>query len=212
MMGSSVLLQLSGGQLSASGNIVGSNLSAGQFGSVTGASVSASGTITGGNLATGGTVSATANVTGGNLLAAAGGAISTSGNVTGGNLTVSGNISGNVAGFAVGYRDIPQNIQSFSNYTLVASDAGKHILHPTVDNSARFWTIPANSSVAFPIGTAITFVNQNNAGTLTISILADTLRQAGTGSVGQRSLAGNGIATAIKITSTEWIISGTGLT
>jgi len=111
----------------------------------------------------------------------------------------------------VGYKNIPQNSQSAA-YTLVLADAGKHILHPSADTTARVFTIPANSSVAYPIGTAITFVNQNAAGTITIAITTDTMRLAGAGTTGSRTLAANGVATAIKLTSTEWIISGTGLT
>lgn len=106
---------------------------------------------------------------------------------------------------------IEQNSQSAA-YTLVLADAGRHILHPSADTTARTWTIPANASVAFPIGTAVTFVNQNAAGVITIAITTDTMRLAGTGATGSRTLAANGIATALKITSTEWIISGTGLT
>jgi hypothetical protein len=60
---------------------------------------------------------------------------------------------------AVGFRNIPQNSQS-ADYTLVLADSGKHILHPSADTSARTFTIPANSSVAYPIGTALTFINQ----------------------------------------------------
>lgn len=108
-------------------------------------------------------------------------------------------------------RQIPQNSQSAA-YTLVLTDQGKHIFHPSADTTARIWTIPANSSVAFPIGTAITFVNQNAAGVITIAITSDTMRLAGAGTTGSRTLAANGIATALKVTSTEWIISGTGLT
>jgi len=108
-------------------------------------------------------------------------------------------------------RRIPQNSQSTA-YTLVLADAGKHILHPSADTTARIFTIPANSSVAYPVGTAVTFVNQNAAGTITIAITTDTMRLAGSGSTGSRSLAANGVATALKLTSTEWIISGTGLT
>lgn len=111
----------------------------------------------------------------------------------------------------VGYLNIPQNSESAA-YTLVLADAGQHILHPSADTTARTFTIPANSSVAFPIGTAVTFINQNGAGTVTISITTDTMRLAGAGTTGSRTLAANGVATAIKVTSTEWIISGTGLT
>lgn len=106
---------------------------------------------------------------------------------------------------------IPQNSQSGA-YTLVMSDKGKHILHPSADTTSRTWTIPANGTVAFPIGTAVTFVNQSGAGAITIAITTDTMRLAGAGTTGNRTLAANGIATAVKITSTEWIISGTGLT
>ena len=105
---------------------------------------------------------------------------------------------------------ILQNSQSAA-YQLVATDAGKHILHPSADTTARVWTIPANATVPFDVGTAITFVNQNAAGVITIAITSDTMRLAGPGTTGSRTLAANGIATALKITATEWIISGTGL-
>jgi hypothetical protein len=112
---------------------------------------------------------------------------------------------------AVGFRNIPQNSQSTA-YTLVLADSGKHILHPSADTTARTFTIPANSSVAYPIGTAVTFINQNGAGVVTIAITTDTMRLAGAGTTGSRTLAANGVATAIKVTATEWIISGVGLT
>ena len=111
----------------------------------------------------------------------------------------------------VGYRGLPQVAQSAA-YTLVLTDAGKHILHPSADTTARTFTIPANASVAFPVGTAVTFVNQNGAGVITIAITTDTMRLAGAGTTGSRSLAANGVATAIKVTATEWLISGVGLT
>jgi hypothetical protein len=111
----------------------------------------------------------------------------------------------------LGYLNIPQNSQSAA-YTLVLTDAGKQIFHPSADTTARTFTIPANGSVAFPVGTAVTFINQNGAGVITIAITTDTMRLAGAGTTGSRTLAANGVATAVKITSTEWIISGTGLT
>jgi hypothetical protein len=108
-------------------------------------------------------------------------------------------------------RQIPQNSKSAA-YTTVLLDAGKHILHPSADTTARTFTIDSNANVAYAIGTAITFVNQASAGVMTISITTDTMRLAGAGTTGSRTLAANGIATALKVTSTEWIISGTGLT
>lgn len=111
----------------------------------------------------------------------------------------------------VGFRDIPQVSQSAA-YTLLVSDAGKHVYHPGTDTTARVWTIPANASVAFPIGAALTFINDTGGGVITIAITTDTLVLAGAGTTGSRTLAANGVATAVKMTATRWIISGTGLT
>lgn len=113
-----------------------------------------------------------------------------------------------VAGAAI-TNNVVQNSQSAA-YTTVLADAGKHILHPTSDNNARTFTIDSNANVAYPVGTVITFVNQIN--TVTIAITSDTLTLAGAGTTGSRTLAANGVATAMKIASTVWIISGSGLT
>lgn len=99
-----------------------------------------------------------------------------------------------------------------TDYTFVLADANNGFLHPAADTTGRTWTIPANSSVAYPVGTVLTFINENAAGSLTIAITSDTLRLGGSSSTGSRTLAANGMATAIKITSTVWYISGTGLT
>lgn len=104
---------------------------------------------------------------------------------------------------------IPQNSQSAA-YTMVLADANTHILHPTADNNARTFTIPSNASVAYDIGTTITFVNQIN--TVTIAITTDTMTLAGVGTTGSRTLAANGMATALKVSATGWVISGSGLT
>jgi len=113
-------------------------------------------------------------------------------------------------GNQIGYLNIPQNSQS-ANYTLVLADSGDHIFHPSSDNNARTFTIPANSSVAFVIGTAVTFINMA-AANVTIAITTDTLTLYPAGTSGSRTLAQYGSATAIKITSTQWLISGSGLT
>lgn len=110
----------------------------------------------------------------------------------------------------IGFRGIPQNAQT-GNYTCVLTDAGKHIYHASGAGAGDTYTIPANGSVAYAIGTAITFINRATDA-VSIAITTDTLTQAGTGATGTRALAAYGVATAIKITSTEWIISGTGLT
>jgi hypothetical protein len=110
---------------------------------------------------------------------------------------------------SVGYTGMPGNSQTAA-YTTVAADAGKVILHPISDNNARTFTIDSNTNVAYPVGTVITFVNMIN--TVTIAITSDTMYLAGAGTTGSRTLAAYGVATAIKVTSTSWIISGNGLT
>lgn len=111
---------------------------------------------------------------------------------------------------AAGFRGIPQNSQS-GNYTCVAADAGKEIFHPSGAGAGDTFTIPANASVAYEIGTAITFTNMDS-NALSIAITTDTMNLAGTGTTGTRTLAQYGTATARKITSTGWLISGVGLT
>jgi hypothetical protein len=110
---------------------------------------------------------------------------------------------------AVGFRNTPVNSQS-ADYTLVLADSGKTILHPVADDNARTFTIPANSSVAYPVGTVISFVNLQN--TVTIAITTDTMYLANDGATGSRTLAEYGMASAMKVASTTWIISGNGLT
>ncbi len=113
-------------------------------------------------------------------------------------------------GLNIGYKEVPHNSQS-ANYTTALADSGKHILHPASDANARTFTIDSNANVAYPIGTAITFVNQT-AQVLSIAITADTMTLANSTTTGTRSLAQNGMATALKVSTTGWIIGGSGLT
>lgn len=110
--------------------------------------------------------------------------------------------------FGPGNLGIPFNSQSAA-YTAVLADDG--LLHPSADTTARTFTIPANASVAYPLFKTLVFVNEHGAGLLTIAITSDTMYLAGDGSTGSRTLAADGIAIAIKITATEWLIAGTGL-
>ena len=113
-----------------------------------------------------------------------------------------------------GFRGVPQNLQTGS-YTCVLTDAGKHLYHNSATTGHKF-TIPANGAAAgagaYPIGTALTFINSSTSATVGIEITTDTLRLAGAGTTGARTLAANGIATAVKTAATSWLISGTGLT
>lgn len=112
--------------------------------------------------------------------------------------------TGTIGADTIGYRGIPQNSQTGA-YTLILADASKH-----VSNTTGGFIIPANASVPFPIGTAIVLYN-DSASPQNVSITSDTLRQAATSNTGTRVLAGYGIATVIKVSSTTWVISGTGV-
>jgi hypothetical protein len=106
---------------------------------------------------------------------------------------------------AVGYKGLPQNSRTAS-YTLALSDMGK-----MVNTTTGGVVIPANASVAFPIGSAISIFN-NSGSSQTISITTDTLRLAGTATTGSRTLAQYGLATCVKVAATTWAISGAGVT
>ena len=137
-------------------------------------------------------------------------------NTSASNVTITNVVSANLASNAtvdgtnsVGFLTIPQNSQN-TNYTLVAADSGKQIYHPT-GQAAGTYTIPANATVSYSVGTAVTFINLS-ANAVTIAITTDTMYLASAGTTGSRTLANYGIATAVKITNTSWIISGQGLT
>ena len=102
---------------------------------------------------------------------------------------------------AFGYKGLPQNSQT-SSYTLALADIGKHISITTGGV-----VIPANASVAFPIGATIVVFN-NSGGNQTISITSDTLRLAGTATTGSRTLAQYGLVTLVKVASTVWVATG----
>jgi hypothetical protein len=129
----------------------------------------------------------------------------TSTNATTTNLTATTVLdAGTIGAAAPGFRGLPQNAQTGA-YTLTLSDAGKQ-----VSNTTGGWVIPANGSVAFPIGTAIALFNSSGS-SQTVSITTDTLRLAGTATTGTRTVAQYGLVTCVKVASTTWVISGSGL-
>ena len=89
-----------------------------------------------------------------------------------------------------------------ANYTLVLSDAGKML--EMANSSARTFTIPPNSSVAFPVGTYINFCR---TGTGAVSFLAGsgvTIRAPRGTSIATQY----GSATIYKRATNEWVVSG----
>jgi len=109
--------------------------------------------------------------------------------------------------YNLGWRDCPQNAQTGS-YQLVLADRGKQVL---INGTSLTLTVPANGTVAFPIGATIMVVN-TNATSLTIAITTDTMTLANSTTTGSRTLAQNGMATLTKIGTTNWLIAGSGLT
>ena len=89
-------------------------------------------------------------------------------------------------------------------YTLQLSDAGTLLVYAS--GSIGTYTIPANASVAFPVGTMIDIVNRLGDGNLTLAITTDTLRFEPGGGTGSRTIASFGWAHLVKTGATEWWI------
>ena len=128
-----------------------------------------------------------------------------------GGVVVNGTITATVAtatasstASSVGYLGMPQNSKA-TTYSTVIGDAGKHIYVTTST------TITIDGSVAYPVGTTIGFISAVGV-TTTIAIGTDVLYLGGTGTTGSRTLAAYGMATAVKVESGKWFISGNGLT
>jgi len=98
-------------------------------------------------------------------------------------------------------RSIPLNLQS-STYTLVASDASKH-----VRTNANV-TIPNN---VFTAGDAVTIINQNSNDITLTQASGLSLFNAADASTGNRTLASRGMCTLLFTTASIAYISGAGL-
>ena len=115
----------------------------------------------------------------------------------------------NVAGVKEMASLVVQNVQA-GNYTCVLLDQGKQIYHASDAGASDVYTIPANASVAYEIGTVLSFVNMSSA-TVSIAITSDTMYLVSDGTTGSRTLAQYGMAVATKLTATTWLISGSAL-
>jgi hypothetical protein len=113
----------------------------------------------------------------------------------------------NASASEVGYKGTPQNVQN-GDYTLVLTDAGKSIDKQS-GGAGETITIPANDTVAFPVGTVICGDN-DGGGTLTIAITTDVLEDSA-GNTGSRTVADNGSWVIKKIAATKWRITGNGV-
>jgi hypothetical protein len=154
-------------------------------------------------------ISVAGNITGGNVLFGSG-IVSGTGNITGGNLTISGNTATiTTANYSIGYLNVPQ-ISLAANTTIALTDSGKHYYSVSASNLAL--TIANNTSVSWPIGTAISIVNANTANILINQGTGVSLYLAGNATAGNRVLATFGMATIMNTAANVWFINGTGLT
>ena len=189
--------------LNVTGNVTGGNLSGtnltGSLTTAAQANITSVGTLT--------SLNVTGDTTSGNLLT--GGLISATGNATVGNLSVTGNITGNTAGFAIGYLNIPQ-VSWSANATIGLTDAGKHYYTTSASNLTL--TIANSATANFSVGSAINFIN---TGTGTMSILQGsgvTLYLAGNNLSGNRTVSTFGAGTLQKVDTDTWFLVGIGLT
>jgi hypothetical protein len=130
------------------------------------------------------------------------------GNITTSNTSVSGNITGNTAGFAIGYRDIPQ-VSFIGNATIATADAGKHFY--STQSTDYILTIANNASQGFQTGAAITVINQGTGNITLAQGSGVTLYLTGNATSGNRTVTTFGMATLIKVATDTWFASGSGV-
>lgn len=101
------------------------------------------------------------------------------------------------------------NAQTGTTYTPVLTDANALV---TLNNaSAISVTIPTNASVAYTIGTQLTFAWITGAGQPTISAVTPgttTIISTGATSASPKLRVANSVATAIKIATDQWLVTG----
>lgn len=130
------------------------------------------------------------------------------GNISAGNITLTGNITGNTAGFAIGYRDIPQIILS-SNVSITTTDAGKH--YYSTSSSTQTLTIANNATQSFSIGAAVNIINQGTGNIIITQDSGVSLYLAGNATASNRTLGSYGMATIQKVATDTWFAVGVGL-
>ena len=120
-----------------------------------------------------------------------------------------GTASGEVAaGDDSRFDTLTLNTQSGA-YTLVLADAGKMIRSAS---GTHAWTVPPNSSVAFPIGTTIALRNGVSGGTVTITRGAGvSIYIGGETTSKDPAFAQGGMATLVKEETDVWVVTGAGL-
>lgn len=108
----------------------------------------------------------------------------------------------------VAYRQLPQSAKN-AGFTFDLTQGAGHVYYT---GAAATATVPPNSSVAFPIGAAITVVNNGSGAVAIARGVGVTMKWAATGADADRSLAVGGMATLLKVATDTWFVSGAALT
>jgi hypothetical protein len=106
---------------------------------------------------------------------------------------------------------IPQNAQN-TDYTLISTDAGKHLYYTQSANVNLY--IPWSSNASFSNGTTITIVSRtSSAANVTITPnVGVSLYLAGNTTSASRNLITYGIASLLQVEANTWMIYGNGVT
>jgi hypothetical protein len=111
-----------------------------------------------------------------------------------------------VSGIELACLNVVGNSQN-GNYTFVLTDAGKPIYRNAAGGGAT-WTVPPNSSVAFPIGTML-FLSNHDTGAATITIAQGagvSIFIPGTAGAGNRTMgAENSACILMKFSTDAWM-------
>ena len=191
------------GVLTATGGVTGAltgNVTGNLTGNVTGNTSGSSGSCTG-NSATATTATTATNQSGGTVAATTASFSGLASLNAGGAYTLAAAMSAT----EMGYGGLPQTTHA-GNYALVAGDRYQEQFFTATATA----TIPANASVAYPIGT-IMVLTADAGTTLTVAITADTMRWVPSNTTGSRTVTGPGYLTAVKKKATEWWVSGPGV-
>jgi hypothetical protein len=104
---------------------------------------------------------------------------------------------------------ITEVVEKTATYELVIGDRGRTIWF-TGATASKVCTIPADASVAFPIGSMVGIENDGSVN-MTIAITTDTLTWSKDNTTGTRTLAPGASCVIKKVAATSWKISGSAL-
>ena len=127
----------------------------------------------------------------------------TGASVDGITLDSSGNFStgGTVTDGIGELRNVPQ-VTTSSNLVIVATHAGKHVLH----SGTGGWTF--NTSTGFSVGDMVTFINHTGSAQTIFQAGGVTLYDTTDGATGDHSVPTRGMVTIICVASNVYYISG----